>query len=150
MYQRIMVAIDDGFAAGNVLNSAIALARQCGARLAVCHALDETILARRQAEILLPSSIGEVAQNLDAGAREFLERAATEGRAAGLEVDVRVVASEDAHVAEMLAAAAAEWQADLLVVGTSSRRGVDRFFVGSLAEQLVRKASTSLLMVRGD
>ena len=150
MYQRIMVAIDDGFAAGSVLSSAIALARQCGARLAVCHALDETILARRQAEILLPGSIGEVEQNLDAGAREFLERAANEARAAGLEVDVRVVASQDAHVAEMLAGAAAEWQADLLVVGTSSRRGVDRFFVGSLAEQLVRRASTSLLMVRGD
>lgn len=48
-------------------------------------------------------------------------------RAAGLEVDVRVVQSEASNVAEMLASAAAEWQADLLVLGSHSQRGIDRF-----------------------
>ena len=150
MYKRIMVAVDDAFATDNVLRAAIALATQSGARLAVCHALDGAIFARRQAEVLLPGTIGQVAQNLSDGARQFLDQAAAVVRAAGLEVDVRVVQSEASNVAEMLAEAAAEWQDDLLVLGSHSQRGIDRFFVGSLAEQLVRKARTSLLLVRGD
>jgi nucleotide-binding universal stress UspA family protein len=49
----------------------------------------------------------------------------------------------------MLAEASSEWNADLLIVGTHGRRGVERFFVGSVAERLVRKAETSLLLIRG-
>ena len=150
MYKRIMVAVDDTFAKSNVLDTAISLAKQSNARLAVCHALDETIFARRQAEVLLPGTLAQVTQSLSDGARQFLDQAAAVVRAAGLEVDVRVVQSEASHVAEMLAEAAAEWQADLLVLGSHGQRGIDRFFVGSLAEQLVRKARTSLLLVRSD
>ncbi len=50
----------------------------------------------------------------------------------------------------MLVEAAGEWRADLLVVGTHGHRGLERFFVGSVAERLVRNAQTSLLLVRGE
>ena len=72
-----------------------------------------------------------------------------EARAAGIDVDVRLVRSERAHAAEMIAAAAAEWRADLLVAAAHNRRGIERLFVGSFAEQLVRKVGASLLLVRG-
>jgi nucleotide-binding universal stress UspA family protein len=36
----------------------------------------------------------------------------------------------------------------LLVVGTHGRRGFERMLVGSVAENLVRIATTSLLLVR--
>ena len=49
----------------------------------------------------------------------------------------------------MIAAAAAEWRADLLVAAAHNRRGIERLFVGSFAEQLVRKVGASLLLVRG-
>ncbi len=39
----------------------------------------------------------------------------------------------------MISAAANQWQADLLVVGTHGRRGFDRMRVGSVAENLVRE-----------
>ena len=53
-------------------------------------------------------------------------------------------------VSDMLIDAATEWQADLLIVGTHGRRGIERFFVGSVAERLVRKSQISLLLVRGE
>ena len=149
MYSRIMVAIDSNFAQNQVLETAVSLARLCGARLAVCHALDETIFSRRQAEVLLPGSIGQAEQKLSEGALAFLEQAADVARAAGIDVDVRLVTSEAMHAAEMIAGAAAEWRADLLVAGAHNRHGIQRFFVGSFAEQLVRKAGASLLLVRG-
>ena len=148
MYQRIMVAIDDSFANGNVLSTAIGMASQFGARLAICHALDETIFAQRMGEIMLSSSVGQVEKNLCSGAQAFLDQAADMARAAGLEVETRLVESEVKQVAEMVAEAASTWQADLLVVGSHGQRGIERFFVGSVAERLVQKASTSLLLVR--
>jgi nucleotide-binding universal stress UspA family protein len=148
MYTRIMAAIDDSFATGDVLETAITLAQRFGAKLAICHALDERILSRHEPDVMLPSSFGQVQVNLRTGAREFLEKAAEVARKAGVDVEIRLVESEESQVAEMLAGDASEWQADLLVVGSHGRRGVERFFVGSVAERLVNKASTSLLLVR--
>ncbi len=148
MYKRIMVAIDDSFVTSKVLDSAIESARQHGAKLAICHALDQTIFAQREAAIMLSKSVGQVTLNLKESAQEFVGKAAAIAREAGIDVETLIVESELGHVADMLANAAADWQADLLIVGTHSRRGIERFFVGSVAEQLVRKARTSLLLVR--
>jgi len=70
--------------------------------------------------------------------------------AVDLDVEIKLVESELAHVAEMLADAATEGRIDLLVAGAHGRRGVDRLFVDSVAEQPVRKARTSLLLVRSE
>ena len=148
MYQRIMVAIDDSFATSSVLATAIEMARQSGARLSICHALDQTLFAQKMGEIMLSNSVAEIEKNLRGGAQTFVDQAADVARDAGVEVETRVIESEAKQVAEMLAEAAREWQADLLVVGSHGRRGIDRFFVGSVAERLVQKANTSLLLVR--
>ena len=81
---------------------------------------------------------------------EARRKAAEKVRAAGLDVEIKVVESETTHVSDMLIEAAAEWHADLLIVGTHGRRGIERFFVGSVAERLVRKGRRSLLLVRGE
>ena len=148
MYQRIMVAIDDSFATSSVLATAINLAKLSGARLAICHALDQTLFAQKMGEIMLSNSVAEIEKNLRGGAQAFVDQAAELARAAGVEVETRIIESEAKQVAEMLAEAASEWHADLLVVGSHGRRGIDRFFVGSVAERLVQKANTSLLLVR--
>jgi nucleotide-binding universal stress UspA family protein len=150
MYKRIMVAVDESFMTGKVLDNAIELARLSGAKLAICHAVDETIFAHREVEMMLPNSVGKAEYRLRLGAQGFLGKAAETARAAGVEAEIRLIESETHHVSDMLADAAAEWQADLLVVGTHGRRGMERFFVGSVAERLVRKAGTSLLLVRGE
>jgi nucleotide-binding universal stress UspA family protein len=51
-------------------------------------------------------------------------------------------------IVEAVAAAAVDWKADLLVVGTANRRGLERFFVGSVAEQLITEVNSSILLVR--
>ena len=135
MYQRIMVAIDDSFATSKVLATAINLAQLSGARLAICHALDQTLFAQKMGEIMLSSSVTAIESTLRGEAQSFVDQAAELARGAGLCVDTRLIESEAKQVAEMLAEAASEWQADLLVVG-------------SVAERLVQKASSSLLLVR--
>ena len=50
--------------------------------------------------------------------------------------------------AKCLLERAREWQADLLLVGTHSRRGLDHLLMGSVAEEVVRQAPCSVLVAR--
>jgi len=47
-----------------------------------------------------------------------------------------------------IAASAVDWGADLVVAGTSNKKGIDRFFLGSVAEELVTKVDCSIMLVR--
>ena len=150
MYKRIMVAVDESFMTDQVLHAAIELPQVTGAKLAICHAIDETILAQREVAMMLPNSVGKTEARMRLGAEGFLDKLLQTVRSAGVEAEIKLVESEQKHVSDMLIDAAGEWQADLLVVGTHGRRGIERFFVGSVAERLVRKGQTSLLLVRGE
>ncbi len=151
MYKRILVAIDDSFMTDKVLDVAIELSKSNGATLGILHALDETMFGHHtHAENLLPNSVGKLEYKMRKGAGAFLDRAAKRVADAGVDAELKLVESETKHISDMLADAAAEWKADLLVVGTHGRRGMERFFVGSVAERLVRKVETSLLLVRGE
>ena len=148
MYTRIMVGIDDGFAAGKVLSSAIEMALRFGAKLALCHALDDTPLAQQFARVALPEGLAPVEASLRATAMEFLDRAAAQAREAGLEVDIQVIESEHEDAAELLARAATAWQADLLVVGAQAQGSMARLFAGGIGGKLVGIAPSALLVVR--
>ena len=150
MYKRIMVAVDESFMTSQVMKAAVELARSTGAQMAICHAVDETILAQREVAMMLPNSVGKTEARMRLGAQGLLGRLAETARAAGIEVEIRLVESEQKHVSDRLIDAATEWQADLLIVGMYGRRGIERFFVGSVAERLVRKSQVSLLLVRGE
>jgi nucleotide-binding universal stress UspA family protein len=71
---------------------------------------------------------------------------------AGIEVETRLLQAEAEYglhgITEAITDAATEWGADLLVVGTANRRGLERLVIGSVAEQLVAKVDASILLVR--
>jgi nucleotide-binding universal stress UspA family protein len=52
-------------------------------------------------------------------------------------------------VADQVLRQAAEWPAELIVLGTHGRRGLPRLLMGSDAEQIIRLATMPVLMVRG-
>jgi nucleotide-binding universal stress UspA family protein len=59
-----------------------------------------------------------------------------------------LVESDGRKVHEIVNEQAQAWEAELLVLGTHGRRGVDRFLGGSVAEQVVRHADVPVLLVR--
>jgi nucleotide-binding universal stress UspA family protein len=52
------------------------------------------------------------------------------------------------HPAETLLQACVDYEADVLLVGTHGRRGVERLLLGSVAESLVRRARCPVIVVR--
>ncbi len=78
-------------------------------------------------------------------ARELVERIAKELRGAGFKVDTAV---EVGDIRERIIDSAAEWGADLIVVGSHGQRGIGRFLLGSVAEFVARHAKCSVEIVR--
>ncbi len=69
-----------------------------------------------------------------------------------LSIETRLLQSDIAYglngIAEAIGDSVKDWSADLVVVGTANRRGMRRFVVGSVAEQLVTLVESSVLLVR--
>ena len=70
----------------------------------------------------------------------------------GVTVDTRVLHTEAVYgvtgIVDALANGAREWGADLVVLGSSHRRVLERWIIGSVAEQLISKVDASVLVVR--
>ena len=89
----------------------------------------------------------------DAGVRErsshaqaLLNKAVQELQAAGFNgVTTRVV---EAETRTGILEAAALWHADMIVLGSHGRKGLEKLMLGSVAESVARHASCSILIVR--
>lgn len=131
MYKKIMVAVDGGETMPRVLNETQSIASLYNANICVVYC------------------VSDEADNQQAG-NEVLDKAVA--ALSGLSIEAKLVEYEALYgansIAKAVAAATADWKADLLVVGTANRRGIDRFVMGSVAEQLVSAVDASVLLIR--
>jgi nucleotide-binding universal stress UspA family protein len=104
-------------------------------------AAEARVLAVVRLEVDLP--IPGLHERLAASARERLD-AFVASLPAGVRVEPRVRTGVPARES---VAEAAEWPADLIVVGTHGRGGAARALLGSVAEAVVRDAACSVLVI---
>jgi universal stress protein A len=84
-------------------------------------------------------------EELEKEARSYVEDVAKKLRMAGFLVNVAV---ETGEVRSIIIDSAADWGADLIVVGSRGHQGLERLLLGSVAESVVRHAKSSVLVVR--
>jgi nucleotide-binding universal stress UspA family protein len=85
-------------------------------------------------------------EDLLKAAQTTVTKAAEILRQAGFKkVETRTV---EAETKTGILAIAEDWKADLIVLGSHGRRGLKRFFLGSVAEGVARHANCSVLIVR--
>jgi nucleotide-binding universal stress UspA family protein len=141
MYKKVMVAIGEDASSPIALQEALHIALTDGAQLCIVHAVTE-------------ENSGDGFDSSDPGRQEgqqLLDRARSDASAT-LPVEARLLKAEGEYGVNGIAAAVAdaitEWGADLLVVGTKGRRGLERLVIGSVAERLVDTVEISILLVR--
>jgi nucleotide-binding universal stress UspA family protein len=122
-YRRIVVAIDESDAATHAVREGVALACLTGAELLFVH-------------------VGAFPRSEEALARA--EGVAT--RAEVKRTTARVAI--DGGVGPTILREARRWAADLIVVGSHGRRGIERMLLGSVAEAVARAADVPVLLVR--
>jgi nucleotide-binding universal stress UspA family protein len=144
-FQRVMIAVDGSKPATDAVHVGADLARRFGAAIAVVHVVD-------------------VARGFTPELGILDERLLAEQKTAGLEVLDKahhaICPAGDAGVmpvtrllregdpASEIVAAAKQWHADVIVVGTHARGAVGRLLLGSTAEAVLRRAHCPVLTVR--
>ncbi len=79
-------------------------------------------------------------------AQALVDRAAEELRRAGLQAQAAV---EVGNPKSVIVDTAAQWHADLIVVGAHGRTALERFLIGSVSEAVARHAPCSVEIIRG-
>jgi len=148
MTKRIFVAIDDSATSQKALDEAIRIGKALGGILCIATATDEGPLTQHGMGLGSYIDIDKIKTEMRQSNTALLNQAIATASAAGCTAEQLLIEPSQRRVAEMIADAAAQWNADLIVVGTHGRRGVERMLVGSVAENLVRIATTSLMLVR--
>ncbi|HMV11740.1 MAG TPA: universal stress protein [Nitrosomonas sp.] len=133
MFKRIYVAIDQSEFSKQALIAATKIAQTFKASLCLGHCITDDTQSNQESAL------------------KFLEDTKSQITDIG-DIEVKISVADGQYglngISTAIAQSANDWQSDLLVVGTSNRKGLDRFFLGSVAEELVSKINCSVMLFR--
>jgi len=139
---RILCPTDFSPGAQQAVRMAVRIATRTGAELVIAHVIHVPPIAFANPQLALSSMVQEATEN----AQRDLDAAAAEA-SAQLAKPATATMRQGVPWAE-LASLLEEQAFDLCVIGTQGRTGLARFLLGSVAEQVVRHAPCSVLVVR--
>ncbi|HXD75499.1 MAG TPA: universal stress protein [Vicinamibacterales bacterium] len=137
----VLVAVDFSEASKNAIVYGRNLARAFDAELHVLHVADVISTSAAQ---FYPEGPGDP----EAKAMELATTQLRSLLAAEHAADARVAVRVAPDPADAIVQYGRETHAGLIVLGTHGRTGVSRFFMGSVAEHVVRRADAPVLVVR--
>jgi nucleotide-binding universal stress UspA family protein len=148
MYKRILVAIDDSKMAEGALREALALAKTHAAQVRVVHAVESPYAYPESWYTGVGADLESLREIWRQAGRRVLERAGTVARQAGVDLETALLEQDGQRVSRVIVDEATRWHADLVVVGTHGRHGIEHLLLGSVAEAVARTAPGSVLLVR--
>jgi nucleotide-binding universal stress UspA family protein len=145
MYKRILVPLDGSDTSLQGLDEAVRLALPLGATLRLVHVVNKF---KRMTGYASSSSYMELLPGIKEEGELLLQQGRERAERGGVKVQTMLLSSLTGQVSEMVAEEAKAWRADLIVVGTCGRKGVERILWGSDAEQVMRVAPVPVMLVQ--
>jgi nucleotide-binding universal stress UspA family protein len=142
MYQRILVAVDGSEPSNRALSEARRLAAEHRSRLRLIHIVDTSCLYHGDEN----DRSGEIEEAWCLAAERLLEEARGRVASSDVEVETAICCSHRKRISEEIVENARQWGADLIVLGTHGRRGLNRLLLGSVAEGVIRISPVSVLL----
>jgi nucleotide-binding universal stress UspA family protein len=133
---KVLIAIDSSPASERVLQAV--LARPWPVNTTFCIAVVVDLLHLGSLPALVEDAVGEGECLVNAGARRLY--------GAGHQAFTKVL---QGHPPSEISSYAKEWGADLIMVGSHGHSAIGRFFLGSVAQTVLRAAPCSVEIVRG-
>ena len=147
MYKNIMLALDGSKISDSLVDEVIKLTKDQSSNVRIIHVVDESCMRYGGPSFDYLSIVAAWKEDgekiLDNAAKKIAQQTSIKPETSILELK-----PFHGRVAEVIVDAAKEWPADLLIIGTHGRRGFSRLFLGSVAENVVRIATTPVLLVR--
>ena len=141
-YKRIMVATDGSRPARKAVETGIDIAKLSGAKIYAVYVVVPTTHSAR--DFGWEKAAMEHFRNEGKRAIGFVEETA---KAAGIEVESVLI---EGHPADEIVKFAEQNDIEMIVMGTLGKTGLDRFLLGSVAENVVRHSKIPVLVVRGE
>lgn len=137
---KILLAIDNSKFSEAAAQSVIAHHRLPGLEVRVLHVVEPPTLftAPEVAAYVAPEESAEEAKALVAKAADALRSAGINVSTAVMQGDPKSKIIDDAK----------SWGADLIVLGSHGRKGLERFLLGSVSDAVLRHAHCSVEIVR--
>ncbi len=142
---KILLAVDDSKFSDAAVQAVIAQAKAQPSEVCVLHVVDTPSL-------LVTREMGGYDSGIEAAwevqrdlGKELLARTAEAFRSQGLKCSTDV---QEGDPKSKIIEAADKWGADLIVVGSHGRKGLQRFLLGSVTEAVARHAHCSVQVVR--
>ena len=145
MYKKILVPLDGSRTSKQGLEEAIGLARHHKAQLRLIHVVDVFVVTPT---LEGGSYVDDIQETFRASGKRLLARAAALAHKRGLKADTVMFETIGGRAADVIIAQAKKWRADIIVIGTHGRRGLNRLVMGSDAEQVIRSSPVPVLTVR--
>ena len=131
MFEKIMVPKDGSEYAARAEDIAIELAGRLGAVVVAVHVIDE--------KLIYPFEV------LEEEGKEILGAVQRKGREAGVRVDEVLVFGSPAHDMKKIAD---KTGADLVVIASHGRSGLEKILMGSVAETTLKTVTVPVLLVK--
>lgn len=138
--EKILFATDFSLSSAKAEAYARALTRRFGAELQLSHIFDPSVVSSYEGAI-----IGFTVEERRRASIEDLERLRDSFDGSGLKTRARV--AEGHHPGKAILNLVQEHQADMIVLGTESKTGLERILLGSTAEYVIRHADCPVLTV---
>ena len=147
---RVLLAIDDSPGSQAAIREVADRAGGRDAEVKVLHVI-ELPFSTTEARVITsdhtgnPAKFGVLLRELSKRAQVLVDNAVEELRRAGAKAIGDIKYGDPKSV---IIDIAAEWKADLIVVGAHGYRGVERFLMGSVSDAISRHAGCSVEVVR--
>ena len=139
---KVLMGIDDSKYAAEIARAFVAQFRPQHTDVLVLHVLQPLgLVAPPEMAMGYAPELADLKQP----AHELVERIADQLHAAGFKAETAV---EVGDVRERILDSASEWRADLIVLGSHGKRGLQRFLLCSVAEFVARHARCSVHIIR--
>jgi nucleotide-binding universal stress UspA family protein len=142
-FATALVGIDDSEPSDTAVTVAAGLAQAFGTRVVACYAFDSTSLYENAVSYGFDPV--PLLRDMRADGEGIVTRALARASIAAGAATIAVVEGKPASA---VLEAAAQHHASVIVLGSHGRRGLRRFFLGSVAESVVRRSEIPVLVVR--
>jgi nucleotide-binding universal stress UspA family protein len=148
MYRRILVPVDGSASSNLGLQHALSLAKDQRARVRLLNVVDE--MAVLPMMYGYPADISTIIESMQEAGKKAIEDGNALAKKAHVEADTAIIDARGRVVSDAILEQAKKFRADVIVMGTHGRRGLNRLLLGSDAERVLRSAEVPVLLVKGN
>jgi nucleotide-binding universal stress UspA family protein len=148
MYRRILVATDGSKTSALALGEACKMARGAAAEIRIVHVIDSPHAYADAWYAAVAVDVDAVQRAWRRAGQEVLDQAISQVRRAGILAEPALLEAEGRRTSQAIVDDAERWGAEVIVIGSHGRQGLEQLLIGSVAEGVTRTARVPVLLVR--